>query len=219
MSRRKYAVLGLGEFGRAVALELSQLGREVLAIDINPKRVEEVQEHVALAAVADVREREALQELMETPFDVAVVATGGNFEAAILATLHLRAMGVTELVAEASSEERADVLLRVGATRIVSPELDMGKRLARRLGRKNLVEFIPLSPGYAVVEIEAPESLIGKTLAEADVRRKYHVAVIALRSRDGTDTLIPGGATPISPGDRLTLAGGEEAIERFSNLT
>jgi len=215
MSKRRFAILGLGQFGRSLCRNLSELGQEVLAIDVSPKKVESIRDWVAVAAVADIRDRVALGELFTTPFDIAVIAIGGSLEAAIMATLHLKDLGVQEIWAEANQDERATVLTRVGATRILSPERDMGRRIAQRLANPNLVEFLPLTAGYGVVESEAPAWTHGKTLAELELRKTMNLAIIAIRAADGTVAIVPGGAAKLTTGDRITLVGRDADLSRF----
>jgi len=215
MKKRRFAVLGLGQFGSSLADELTKRGCEVLAVDKDPERVELLRDKVALAAVADIRDRAALEELITSPFDVAILAVGDQLEPAILATLHLKDLMVEEVWAEATSPESAEVLKRVGADKIISPERDMGQRIARRLANPNLIEFLPLTSGYAVVEVEAPAWTHGKTLLELGLRREMQIAVIAIRSADGMPAIVPGGAAQVQPGDVLTLVGRDADIATF----
>ncbi len=216
MTKRRFAILGLGQFGSALAEELARLGCEVMAVDIDAARVDSIRDHVAGAATADISDREALEEIFSRPFDVAVIAIGGALEAASMATLHMRDLGVEEIWAEASTEDRAEVLRRVGATRILSPERDMGKKLAQRLANPDLLEYLPLTAGYSVVEVAAPNWTHGKTLAELDVRRKHSLAVIAIQSGSETMSIVPGGDTTVAEGDVLTVVGRDEDLRDFA---
>lgn len=215
MTRRRYAVLGLGQFGRGLALELSRLGLDVLAVDQNPKAVEEIKDKVSGVALVDVRDREALLEVFSTPMDCVVVAIGDQLEAEILATLFLKEMGIPEIVVEAKTPERAEVLQRIGATKVVSPELEFGRRLARRLANPNLLEFVPLTKGTSIIEVAAPSWAVGKSLAELDLRKRTHLAVIAITPPTGDPLLIPGGDARITEGCKLTLVGSDEDVARY----
>jgi trk system potassium uptake protein TrkA len=215
MSKRRFAVLGLGQLGRALCRELTRLGCEVLAVDASPRKVEAVRDDVTMAAAADIRDREAMKELFTTRFDAAIIAIGGSLEAAIMATLYLKELGVREVWAEANTEDRAHVLERIGVTRIVSPERDIGRRIAQRLANPDLMEFLPLAEGYGVVEIEAPSWSHGRTLADLDLRRTMNLAVIAIRKADGGVAVVPGGATKLEHKDMITLVGRDEDLTRF----
>ena len=215
MNRRRFAILGLGQFGRNLSRELSRLGHDVLAVDVSSKKVESIRNEVAVAAMADIRDRHALAELFTGPFDVVIIAIGGSLEAAIMATLHLKELGVKEVWAEANTDERAEVLRRVGATRVLSPERDMGRRLAQSLANPNLIEFLPLTEGYGVVDVPAPSWSHGKTLAELALRNRFNVAVIAIRSGQESTQIVPGGGAKLGAGDVLTLVGRDAELAHF----
>jgi len=215
MSRR-IAVLGLGQFGHALATELARLGCEVLAVDSTPKVVESIRDQVSVAAIADIRDKKALRELFASRFDVAVVAMGDALEATVMATLHLKELGVDEVWAEANEPDRAEALRKVGATHVMAPERDMAERIAQQLAYPNLLDFLPITKGYSVVEVEAPAWTHGKTLAELHLRRRMDVAVIAIRAADGSVDIVPGGAAQLGPGDVLTLVGRDGDLAKFS---
>ena len=215
MSKRRYAVLGLGQFGRALAHELTKLGCEVFGVDAAASKVDRIRDDVAHAAVADIRDPVALKEIFSRPFDAAIIAIGGSIEASIMATLYLKDMGVKKIWVEASTADRAEVLKRVGATRIITPELDIGRRMAQRLANPNLLEYLPLTSGYGVVETESPKWTHGKTLAELNLRAKHRLAVIAIRSADDIVVVVPGGETKLQEGDVVTLVGRDGDIAAF----
>ena len=170
---------------------------------------------MASAAAADIRDRATLKELFCRPFDTVVIAIGGSLEATIMATLFLKEHGIKNIWAEASTPDRGEVLKRVGATRIIAPEADIGRKLAQRLANPNMVEYLPLTSGYGVVECTAPEWTFGKTLAELDLRNKLGLAVIALRAADGSVSVVPGGDQRLSDGDVVTIVGKDGDIARF----
>jgi trk system potassium uptake protein TrkA len=215
MSRRRFAVLGLGQFGRSLAVELCDLGCEVLAVDRSPKMVDLVRDRVTRAVVADIRDPEALKELFSTPFQAVVIAMGESLEASIMASFHLQELGVKEIWAEANSRDRAAVLKKVGASRIVTPERDMGRRIAASLANPNLLEHLPLTEGHSVIDVEAPSWMTGKTLVELDLRRTMHLAVIAIKAKEREALVAPGGTARIEFGDVLTLVGKDEDLARF----
>lgn len=215
MKKPRVAVLGLGQFGQALALALTRDGCEVLAIDPSAKQVERIRDEVARAAVADVRDAAALRALFASPFDVVIIAIGGSLEASILATFHLLELGVREVWAEANSDEWAEVLTRVGATRILSPEREMGRRVAQQIANPNLLEFLPLTEGHGVLEIDAPSWTYGRTLAELNLRATMNLAVIAIRDGRGKVTVAPGGSARVEPGSQLTLVGRDPDLAGF----
>ncbi len=214
MKKKRIAVLGLGQFGSALARELALLGCEVLAVDSDPSCVQEVRDSVSHAAIADVRQRESLSELINEPFDIGIVSTGGALEAAILATLHLKELGVTQVWAEAPNDDGAEVLRRVGADQIFSPERDAGRRMAQRLANPNMIEFLPVMKGYGICEIDAPTFTHGKTLSELNLRNSRGLAVIAVRGQSSA-TMVPTAATTIVAGDAIIVVGKDADIAKF----
>lgn len=215
MSRKRYAVLGLGQFGRSLAEELCEAGCEVLAVDRNPKLVEQIRDRVTSAAVADVKDPAALGELVNDTFDGAIVAMGDSLESCILATLQLKEIGVPMIYAEASDPQRAEVLTRIGANKVISPERDYGRRLARGLAGHDLIDFVPLTVGYGVCEIVAPDWCVGKSLAELNLRRERKLAVIAIRDLKGRVTVVPDADTMIAADDQLTIVGQDTDLADF----
>lgn len=213
--RKRIAVLGLGQFGKVLATELAAQGCEVLAVDQAAREVEAVRDQVAVAAIADIRDKKALEELFTSRFDVAVVAMGNELEATVMATLHLKELGIEEVWAEANEPDRAEALKKVGATHVLAPESDMARRVAQQLANPNLIEFLPLMEGHGVVEIEAPDWTHGKTLAELDLRATTGIAVIGIRYADGNVDIVPGGAAHLGAGDVLTLVGSDGNLAKF----
>ena len=217
MKHKRFIVIGLGQFGSALAPELARLGGEVLAVDIAPKRVEAIRDEVAMAAVADVRDKNGLKELITATFDYAIIAIGGSLEASILATLHLKELAVREIYAEANSEERAEVLRRVGASAVISPERDMGKRLAHRLANPNMLDFLSLAEGYGVLRVDAPSWTHGKSLQELELRKKMKLTVIAIRTAGDKDVIGPGAHQVVQKGDEIVLVGADTDLVKFKD--
>jgi trk system potassium uptake protein TrkA len=214
MSKR-CLVIGLGEFGRTLAMELARLDVEVVAVDISDKRAQELRDHVSSALATDVRDPEAIAELCSNRFDLAVVAMAGSLEASILATMHLKQQRVDEVWAEASDSSRAEVLRRVGADRVFSPERDYARRFAQRVARQDLAEFIPIADGYGVVEMAAPSWMTGKTLIQLELRQTHNVAVVSIKSAGGEVTVVPAAGKEILEGDILVLVGSDEDLARL----
>jgi len=212
MSAKRCIVVGLGEFGRTIAVELAKLGVEVLAIDRNQKTVAAIRDDVSVAAVADVRDAEVFKELLASRFDLAIIAIGGSLEAAILAAMHLKAANVGEVWAEASESDREEVLRRVGVDHVFSPERDLARRLANRIARQDSADFIPIAEGYGVVEMPAPAWMIGKTLLQLKLRKEMTVAILSIRSAGGKVTMVPQAGREIKEGDTLMLVGSDEDL-------
>jgi len=220
MISRKCAVLGLGNFGRQVALSLAELGHDVLAMDLNPYAVEAVSSRVSRAVVADASSKEGLIEAGASGVDIAVVGVGTRIDASTLATLHLRELGVKSVIAKAVTDDHAKVLAKVGATEIVQPERDMAKKLAAQLKYPYIMEELPLFEGYALFKIKSPESLWGKSIAESDLRHKNGIAVVAVE-RDVGGKATQSAARPdhkITSEDTLIVLTSPDDIRTFNNL-
>jgi trk system potassium uptake protein TrkA len=213
--RKQVLVIGLGRFGTAVATTLVNLGHEVLGVDSDEREVQRLSDDLTQTVALDATDEEALGQLGIRDFDVVVVAIGANIQASILATSHLAELGARELVAKALTVAHARILSRVGAHRVVFPEHEMGLRLANALAGTNLIDFIELDPAYSIAEIRAPASVTGRTLREANIRGRFGVIVLCVKSGSEID-VIPDAERVIAPDDVLVLAGPTEAVERMA---
>lgn len=210
----QFAVIGLGRFGSSVARTLSRMGYEVLAVDVDADKVNDITDEVTYAVQVDAMEEEALKSLGLRNFDVVVVAIGQEIKASILVTVMLKEMGVPKIVAKANDELHGRVLQKVGADVVVFPERDMGVRLAHTLVSRNILDQIHLSPDYSIVEVVTPAKFIGKTLEESALRQKYGVTVLAIRR--GKDIIIsPGARQVIQEGDVLVAIGRDDRLKQL----
>ncbi len=183
MAGRQYAVIGLGEFGMSVALSLTELGGEVMAIDKNPQLVEEIKDEVMSSVCVDVKDERSLEETGVGDVDVAIVGVGDDLETAIVVTVLLKRLGVPEVVVKASSALHAHILKLVGATRIVDPEKEMGKRIAMEVWAPDVNARIRLSTGQEVLEVAAPQSFWGKTIKQLSFRNTFGLNIIAIKNK------------------------------------
>ena len=177
---KSYIVIGLARFGSQAAKRLYELGCEVLAIDHNSELVQPIANQVTQAVVADARDKEVLRALGAKDFECAIVAIGDNLADSVLATMNLKELGVPYIVCKASDETPRQVLLKLGADRVVIPEQEHADRLAKNLSSPNVLEYIELSEEYGIIEIPAPKSWVGKTLKELNVRAKLGVNILAV---------------------------------------
>jgi trk system potassium uptake protein TrkA len=215
--RTQYLVVGLGRFGGALAEDLIAHGHEVLGVDANPKLVQSYAQKLTHVVEADSTDAEAMRQLGAADFPVAVVAIGTEVEASILTTSVLVDLGVPRIVAKAISEPHGKILSRVGAHRVVFPEHDMGLRVARSLAGRDVIDYMELDPGFVLLETKAPPELVGKTLAEAEVRRRYGLTVVSVKGASKAATY----ATPetqVEEGDILVIAGETKRVEEFVQL-
>lgn len=210
------AIIGLGQFGASLALELKALGQHVTALDINPKAVARVQDMVNQAVVADATDRATLEELGLDLVESAVVSLGRHLGRSILTTLHLKEMGVNNIVAKAISPEHEKILKRVGASQVVYPERDAAQRLAHSLADPNLLDYLPIGDEFGVIELAPPPALVGKSLAQLELRKNYNVNVIAVRELVPERTrLVLEPDFVIKDSDVLVVAGRSDDLERL----
>nr|WP_274655020.1 TrkA family potassium uptake protein [Paenibacillus humicola] len=217
MAKKQFAVIGMGRFGSSVANALSKLGFEVLAIDANEQKIQDVAGKVTHAVSADTTDEEALRALGIRNFDVVVVAIGADIQASILTTLILKDLGVPKLIVKAQSELHGKVLSKIGADKVIFPERDMGLRVAHHLISPNILDYIELSDDYSIVEMKAPSRTVGKNLKQLDIRAKFKCNVLAIKT-DGHMNISPYAEDLIRENDVLVLVGKNEdlsALEFF----
>lgn len=218
MKRKQFAVIGIGRFGASVAATLYELGHDVLAIDSSDSKVEGVVDRVTHAVAADTTNESVLKTLGIKNFDVIIVAIGEDIQASILTTLMLKEFGAKWIVAKAKTEQHGKVLERIGADRIVFPERDMAVRVAHNLVATNVLDFIELSPDYSIVEIIASEHMVGKSLGELNLRAKYGINVMAIRSQDKQINVSPAAQDCLNNGDVLIVLGENKKIQQFERI-
>lgn len=210
---KTFVVIGLGRFGTALATELSALGHEVLAMDMDEDRVQEVADTVTHAVAADARNPAVLRSLGMRNYDCAIVAVGGEIGTSTLITLNLKELGMREVICKAKSHVHRKVLEKIGADRVLFPEHEMGVKLAQGLSSSNVLNFIEVSEDFGIVELEAPNSWVGKTIRDLDVRNAYHVTIIAVRGADTRKLDVsPRADKPLEKGDKVVALGRSEAI-------
>jgi trk/ktr system potassium uptake protein len=212
----QFAVIGLGNFGYYLARHLYEKGHEVIALDTNKALVQKVKDEVTQAVVADATDREALEALGVSQVDAAVVCIGTRMQASILCTSHLKDLGVKHVVAKATSEEHARILLKVGANEIVFPEKDLALGVASRLDNPNMLDYLPFVEGYSIVELAPPKEFVGKTLRELDLINRYGIQVLAVKEIIPQGLIsIPTAAFLIKDSDALILLGPDENLRKL----
>jgi len=224
-----YAVIGLGQLGESVARHLSSKGMEVIAIDRNMARVEAIKENVSRAICMDSTNEAALREAGVVECGTVVLALGENqLEEAVLTTMLLRQLGVGRIVSRAASDVQGMVLERLGVSRVVFPERQIGIQIARQLLSPGVVELIPLSEGSALVEVPIPERFWGKTLVEIQLRKDYGLNAVAIKkliesANDKGDVIrrwevdsLPGPDSRLEKDEMLVLVGSDDNVARFT---
>jgi trk system potassium uptake protein TrkA len=213
---RTFGVIGLGTFGYHVARTLAQGGAEVIACDVDEEKVREVSEYVSLAYVLDATDAKALKESGIAKVDTAVVSIGENIEASILIVVQLKELGVKEVVARAVNPLHGKVLEKLGVDRVVYPEKEIAIKVAHSLLVDEFIEEIPIGEKHSLFEIKAFDFMLGKTLRELDIRRRFGVSVLAIKR--GENLIInPMGDDKILPGDILVVLGTTEQLSSMAS--
>ena len=210
-SERQFAVIGLGRFGRNIAIALHEMGYDVLAIDKDMDKVQDFSHEVTHVVQADTTDEEALRSLGILNFDVVIVAIGENTEANIMTTLQLKEIGVPYIVAVARTQLQVKVLEKIGANRIVEPERDMARRVAYNLASTNIMDYIELSPKFSIVEIAIPKALRNKTLRDSNIRAKYGINVVAIKRHENL-IISPMPTEILRENDIAIVVGSNESI-------
>ncbi len=213
---KKIALIGLSSFGISLLKTLSDKGIETIAIDIDEKKITEIKEFVTLPLVMDATKKGNLQSIEIEKVDAAIVSTGPALESSILIVNILKELGVKRIIAKALSEDHERILMLVGATEISYPERDAGIKTAKMLNFSNLLDYLPFDSGYTIQEIVPPEIFYGKSIAELDIRKKFNITIIAIRSIVPEKMIPnPGADFIIKESDILFVFGSESDIEVF----
>ena len=217
---RRVAVFGLGQFGASVARRLYKEGIEVLAVDRDLRLVEEIQDEVTVAVAFDSSIRENLLAYDVPNMDAVVIAIGTNFEATVLVTVQAKQMGVPLIVVKALNPLRRQVLLSIGADRVVMPEEEMGTRLAEELVHESVVDYVELPRGFSLRRIAVQPQWAGRTLSELSLLRTEKLNLVqVVRARTGAHepelVPVPHGDIRLHAGDRIDVIGPDEVLARY----
>lgn len=209
-------VIGLGRFGFHVARELFAARHEVLAIDVDPDIVQRVRNHASRAVVLDARDTERLDALGVADLDAAVVSLGERVDVSALVTLHLKELGIGKIVTKAGSEDHGKLLRRIGAHEVIFPEREAAERLAHRLTSADVLQHLPLGEGVSIDEIAPDDWMIGRTLAELGLPRRFNVQVLAVRDAlTGQLRANPGAGFRVKDSDSLLVVGDDASLEKL----
>jgi trk/ktr system potassium uptake protein len=207
-------VIGLGRFGSAAALELEQLGNEVLAIDRSETVVNDIAPDVTHAVQLDASDEAALRSVGAGEFEYAIVAISGETEASIFATMALKNLGVGHVTAKAATPLHGAILERVGADRVVYPEREMGTQVAHSLAMPDVIDYLDVAPRFGIVKVHPPASFVGRSLKDLDLPTRLQISPIVLR-RGSEVTFNPHRDVVIEATDELILMGGDTSLEHL----
>lgn len=214
MGTKQYAVIGLGRFGSSVAKTLYELNYDVMAIDTSEEKIQENINYVTHAVQADSTDEVALKALGIRNFDVVVVAIGEDIQSSILTTLILKELGIETIVVKAQNQLHAKVLYKIGATKVIFPERDMGVRVAHNLVTPNILDYIELSEEYSIVEIISSEKMAEQTLLELNIRARFGCSIMAIKN-DNYINVAPSASDKIKKGDIMVVIGNNKDLRKF----
>lgn len=225
----RYAVIGLGQFGNAIAGHLSKRGAEVLAIDNSESHIQAIKDEVAYAVQLDATDKKALVAQGVQDMDAVVVAIGEDFESLLLCTVYLLELKVKRVIARANGPQQRKILEQIGVQEILSPEDEVGKAVAESLLNPNILSFLELPDNYEIVEVIAPKGIVNRSLEDIDLRNKYKLNLVTLK-REFDEKVngvmvkahhvlgVPNSRTLISETDTLVVFGLVKDIQRFCSI-
>lgn len=213
MAHKTFAVIGLGQFGRAVVHELVENKADVIAIDINEEATTEVGKELPTTFVADSTDEKALKEIGVGEVDSAIVAFGDNQQASVLTTVILRELGIKNIIVRVDDDYYVPIMKKLGATEVISPQKAAGEALANRLGNRSYQDFYKLDDRYSVVSIIVQPSFVPETLKDMNPKGVYGVNVVLIKR--GKRSIVPGGNDSILPDDVVYVVGTAKEVNAF----
>ncbi len=225
---RQIVVIGLGRFGSTIAKTLSNKGVDVIAIDIDKEKVENIKDYVAIAVALDSTDESALKSVGIENVDAAIVCIGENIEANLLTTSLLKKMGISNISARAMDPLQAEILRYMEVARVIKLEEEMGVMIGNSMVTSHIEKHIPLASGYSFVEIKVPEKFIGKSLKDLQLRNKYRINIVAIKKRIPEITEsgersykevinnMPQADDILEEGDIVIAIGSDESIDSLS---
>ncbi|MCB0714181.1 MAG: TrkA family potassium uptake protein [Ignavibacteriae bacterium] len=217
--KKRFVVIGLGNFGANAAAMLYRQGHEVIAVDISEETVDRVAPNVTRAAVGDGRDGTILSHLGGDEADVGIVSTGDDITASVLATLTLLDLNIKEVIVKVISEDHSRVMEKIGASQTVFPEKDSAENLAQSLSDDSVLSYTRIGAGFAMQEMKTPQCWQGKTLRDLRLPSKHNLSVAGIHHMK-TDTLSipPDPDIPLANTDTLLIAGSDTALQRARDL-
>jgi len=214
--KKEFVVLGLGIFGKSVATTLAESGCEVLVVDINEDKINEIADKVTYAVKADATDADTLKTLGINNFDGAIIAMGESFESSVMATILVKELGIPYVLAKANSELHARILKRVGADMVVFPEKETGIKIANNLMSDNFFDAIELSSTFSLMDIDVLDEWIGKSLKDLKLRSSFKINVIGIKKKENLN-INPAADDAIEKGDVLVIIGSNETLNKLAN--
>lgn len=210
-------LIGLGHFGKHIAMELNQLGHEIMAVDENEEKVNDVLQYVTNAQIGDSTDSDFLESLGIRNFDVCIVTMSGNFQNSLETTSLLKELGAEFVVSAAKRDVQEKFLLRNGADKVVYPEKQMAKWTAIRYTSDHILDYIEVDDSNAIFEVQVPDNWIGKSIGRIDIRRKYNINILALKEYGKLNMAITPD-TVLSSNISLLVLGDYKSLQKCFKL-
>jgi trk system potassium uptake protein TrkA len=224
----RFAVFGIGRYGKQIALSLASKGAEVITFDTNPSRSESIKDDVALAVTLDSTDIRSLQAQNVQEMDAAIVAIGENFEATVLTSLNLLDLGVPRVIVRSNGDHQQRILSSLGIQEILTPESEVASIVSERLIHPNIGGFLELPDDYEIAEIHAPQNCIGRTLGSIDLTNRYELRLITIRRKFSAEKEgeldqehiigVPKADMVIQDTDTLVVFGTLSGVKRFLEI-
>lgn len=211
-------LIGLGRFGRHIAMKLNELDHQVMAIDKDEERVNAILPFVTNAQIGDSTSEEFLSSLGVRNFDVCIVAIGDNFQSSLETASLLKELGAKKVVSRAAQDVQAKFLLRNGADEVVYPEKQVANWTAIRYSSDHISDYIALGDGHAIFEVSVPDSWIGKTIGQLDVRKRYHVNIMAIKENGKFSMMVITPETSLPAGSTILVLGTQRDIQKCFHI-
>lgn len=214
---KSFAVIGLGRFGYKIATTLYEYGADVIAIDRHEETINEIADHVTRAVIADAESKNDLKQLGIADCDCVIVSLGSNFSASVLITMNVKSMGVKQVICKAHDDTHREILEKLGADKVIIPERAVAEKTARMLMSKNFFDFIEFSDQFGILEIYPPKSWIGKKVRELNIRNKYNVNIIAIKTEQKTRVNISAD-DEIKKDMQIVMLGEYDALNQIERI-
>ncbi|HZK45725.1 MAG: TrkA family potassium uptake protein [Eubacteriales bacterium] len=214
---KSFAVIGIGRFGTSVALTLSLMGHEVLAVDTSAAAIDSIADRVTHAIVADATDERVLRRIGIAEFDAVVISVAADIRASILTAMLSKELGAKRVVAKAADDLHAKLLIKAGADQVVQPERDSGVRLARSIAVDSVLDYFALTDDVSINELRLPYSWAGKSLVQLGIRTRYGVSVIAIKRGEKMIVAIDPNSA-LEQGDVLVLLGSNHELEKLASI-
>jgi trk system potassium uptake protein len=216
---KRFVVLGLGSFGAALAKRLAENGCRVTGVDASEDRVEALQDVLHEAVVGEVTDRETLEELLVAQSTAVFISLGEKIEMSMLAALHAREVGAKRVLVKGVTSEHGRILKHLGVERVVFPEAEMAVQLADSMTWPNVLDALAIDTDHQLIEMAVPDSLVGQSLRQADLRRKFGCMVLGVKDHlTGNLTINPDGEFRLTDDQLLLVIGRKEELGRLSQL-